>query len=83
MDKDKASNSPRGFGVPKPVSPLADVQGVSPSGVTSQNNTPVGLAGNPANNKDQGRAAAIARRLQSAMSSNNSGRQANIRNGRA
>lgn len=63
-----ATNPPQSFGVPKAISPVADVQGASPGGVTYQNNTPVGAAGNPTNNKD--RAAAIAKRLQSAVSRN-------------
>lgn len=65
-NKKLIDSKPTGIGVPKTVTPVADVQGVSPSGVSYQDNTPVGLAGNPTN--DKSRAEAIARRLQSTMS---------------
>ena len=62
-----ASNPPKGFGIPKAISPVADVQGASPGGVTYQDNDPVGAAGGPVNDKT--RAQAISRRLQAAVQS--------------
>ncbi len=63
-----ASNPPKGFGVPKAISPVADVQGASPNGVTYQDNDAVGAAGGPVNDKT--RAQAISRRLQAAVGAN-------------
>lgn len=60
-----AKDAPRPFGVPSAISPVADVQGVSPGGVTYQNNNIVGSAGNPASN--DARAKAIAKRLQGSI----------------
>jgi hypothetical protein len=63
-----ANNAPRGFGVPKAISPVADVQGASNNGTTYQNNDMVGAAGNPTNDTD--RKAAVARRLQASVTAN-------------